>query len=124
MNKLQDMVHHSEDLREVIGEKSEDVLYCEKVKKTWREPDKPAAQTQTTPVKNTEEKNYPGITLDDIKPQTTGSHFGLNFPSPHNNKPAAAAAEDLPPAKKLKKACKKNIKLNTTTDCLANDIIM
>ena len=34
MNKLQDMVHCSQDLREVI-EKSPDILFCEKVKKPF-----------------------------------------------------------------------------------------
>ena len=36
MNKLQDMLNCSEDLREVI-EKSPDILYCEKVKKPFPE---------------------------------------------------------------------------------------
>ena len=56
MNKLQDMVHCSEDLREVIEKAATpDILYCEKVKKTWRPLDEPTtektdAETQT-PVK-------------------------------------------------------------------------
>ena len=61
MNKLQDMVHCSQDLREVIEKAATpDILYCEKVKKTWRplETDEPTtekvkktdAETQT-PVK-------------------------------------------------------------------------
>ena len=94
MNKLQDMVHCSLDLRQVIEKvaNSPDVLYCEKVKKT---------AAAATSVKKTVEKNAgPYFT---VQPQTTGETF------------------DQPPAKKLKKPSKK-IKLNTT-DCLANDII-
>ena len=50
MNKLQDMVHCSQDLREVIEKAATpDILYCEKVKKPFpvqndaSTPDKPPA---------------------------------------------------------------------------------
>ena len=92
--KLQDMVHCSLDLREVIEKSTPDVLYCEKVKKT-------ATAAAATPETQT--------------PGKIDGGFGM---SPPAKKPAA---EDAPPAKKLKKPSKK-IKLNTT-DCLANDII-
>ena len=47
MNKLQDMVHCSQDLREVIEKAATpDILYCEKVKKTWHplETDEPTTE--------------------------------------------------------------------------------
>ena len=47
MNKLQDMIHCSLDLREVIEKAATpDILYCEKVKKTWRplETDEPTTE--------------------------------------------------------------------------------
>ena len=49
MNKLQDMIHCSLDVREVI-EKAPDILYCEKVKKTWH----PLDQPTTDKVKKTD----------------------------------------------------------------------
>ena len=51
MNKLQDMVHCCDDLKEVI-DKSPDILYCEKVKKTWRPLEEPTTDAEMqTPVK-------------------------------------------------------------------------
>ena len=46
MNKLQDVIHCSLDLREVIEKATHDILYCEKVKKTWRplETDEPTTE--------------------------------------------------------------------------------
>ena len=59
MNKLQDMVHCSQDLREVIEKAATpDILYCDKVKKT-----------------TSEEKNVGSFTIHDVKPQTTGTTF-------------------------------------------------
>ena len=105
MNKLQDMVHCSLDLREVIEKAaadSPDILYSEKVSTVTVK--KPAAENQTTtPVKQKTEE------------RASGSHFGMEFPSPQTTPAKKPAAKDaLPPAKK---------KLKLNTDCLANDII-
>ena len=49
MNELQDMVHCSEDLREVIEKAATpDILYCEKVKKTDAETQTPVKQDALT----------------------------------------------------------------------------
>ena len=88
MNKLQDMVHCSEDLREVIEKAATPDLL--KVKK-------PAA----TPEKKTE-VSRPYFTIDDVKPQITGTTFG-------------GATFDTPPApKKLKKSIKNLLNLILT----------
>ena len=45
MNKLQDVMHCSLDLREVIEKAATpDILYCEKVKKTWHPLDQPTTE--------------------------------------------------------------------------------